>query len=76
MKGRSLLLLRASLGLLVLLGVWKSAVDPWGWYLAGADVLFHPSLIVFAASLVLWGFGNEDRLVVGGRRGATVRDGR
>ena len=48
-----------------LLGVWKSVVDPWGWYLEGANVLFYPSLIIFAASLVLWGFHDEDRLVVG-----------
>ena len=29
-----------------LLGVWKSVVDPWGWYLEGANVLFYPSLIM------------------------------
>ena len=50
-----------------LLGVWKSVVDPWGWYLEGANVLFSPSLIIFAASLVLWAFRYEDRLVVGRR---------
>lgn len=48
-----------------LLGVWKSIVDPWGWYLKGANVLFYPSFIIFAASLVLWAFQDEDRLVVG-----------
>lgn len=52
-----------------LLGVWKSIVDPWGWYLRGANVLFYPSFIIFAASLVLWAFREEDRLVVG-RHGA------
>ena len=36
-----------------LIGVWRSIVDPWGWYLAGAEVLFYPSLIIFAAALVL-----------------------
>jgi uncharacterized membrane protein YphA (DoxX/SURF4 family) len=51
-----------------LLGVWRSVVDPWGWYLKGANVLFYPSLIIFAASLVLWAFRDDDRLVVGGRR--------
>jgi uncharacterized membrane protein YphA (DoxX/SURF4 family) len=51
-----------------LLGVWRSVVDPWGWWLEGANVLFYPSLIIFAASLVLWAFADEDRLVVGGRR--------
>ena len=59
-----------------LLGVWRSVVDPWGWYLDGANVLFYPSLIIFAASLVLWAFRDEDHLVVGGRRGAPVRNGR
>ena len=54
-----------------LLGVWKSVVDPWGWYLEGANVLFYPSLIIFAASLVLWAFRDEDRLVV--RRRARTR---
>lgn len=47
-----------------LLGVWKSVVDPWGWYLKGANVLFYPSLIIFAASLVLWAFKDDDRFAV------------
>ncbi|WP_237059651.1 DoxX family membrane protein [Microbulbifer sediminum] len=47
-----------------LLGVWRSVVDPWGWYLEGANVLFYPSLIIFAGCLVLWAFRSEDRLVV------------
>jgi uncharacterized membrane protein YphA (DoxX/SURF4 family) len=34
-------------------GVWRSIVDPWGWYLQGANALFYPSLIILAASLVL-----------------------
>lgn len=49
-----------------LLGVWKSIIDPWGWWLEGAEALFYPSIIIFAASLVLWAFQDEDRLVVGG----------
>lgn len=48
-----------------LLGVWKSVVDPWGWYLKGANVLFYPSLIIFAAGLVLWAFRDEDQFVLG-----------
>jgi len=36
-----------------LLGVWRSIVDPWGWYLTGSNALFYPSLIIFAAVLVL-----------------------
>lgn len=54
------------------LGVWKSIVDPWGWWLEGANVLFYPSLIILAGSLVLHAFRDEDRLVVGGR--AAARD--
>ena len=50
-----------------LLGVWRSVVDPWGWWLTGANVLFYPSLIIFAGSLVLWAFRDEDQLVVGRR---------
>ncbi len=57
-----------------LLGVWKSVVDPWGWYLEGANVLFYPSLIIFAGSLVLWAFRDEDRLAVG--RGAPATEAR
>lgn len=94
MKSRSLLLLRISLGLLLviwgldklvnveygltyplqlvingatLLGVWKSILDPWGWYMKGGNALFYPSLIIFAGSLVLLAFRDEDRLVVGRR---------
>lgn len=36
-----------------LVGVWRSIVDPWGWYLTGSEVLFYPSIIIFAAVLVL-----------------------
>jgi putative oxidoreductase len=52
-----------------MLGVWKSIVDPWGWVLEGSNALFYPSLIVFAASLVLWAFREEDALALDGRRG-------
>jgi hypothetical protein len=47
-----------------------SVVDAWGWSLEGAHVLFHPSLLIFAASLVLRAFRDDDRRVVGGRRRA------
>jgi hypothetical protein len=43
-----------------LLGVWRSILDPWGWYLSGAEVLFYPSLIIFAAALVLLAEGREE----------------
>ena len=50
------------------LGVWKSIVDPWGWVLEGSNVLFYPSLIILAASLVLWAFRDEDTLTLRKRR--------
>ena len=50
------------------LGVWKSIVDPWGWVLEGTTVLFYPSLIILAASLVLWAFREEDTLALDRRR--------
>lgn len=51
-----------------LLGVWRSVVDPWGWYLEGSNVLFYPSAVVFAAVLVLWALRDEDVLALEGRR--------
>ena len=56
-----------------LLGVWRSVVDPWGWFLQGTNALFFPSLIIFAGVLVLLAFRDDDRWVLG-RRG-TARDG-
>lgn len=51
-----------------LLGVWKSIIDPWGWYLEGANVLFFPSLIIFAAALVLAAFRELDVYSLDARR--------
>lgn len=48
------------------LGVWKSIIDPWEWWLEGTNALFYPSIIIFAGALVLWAFQDEDHLVVGG----------
>lgn len=45
-----------------LIAVSASIIDPWGWYLQGTNVLFYPSLIIFAASLVVIAFREEDRL--------------
>ena len=53
---------------LTAVGVWKSILDPWGWVLEGTNVLFYPSAIVLAASLVLWAFSEEDRLALDARR--------
>lgn len=47
-----------------LLGVWQSVLDPWGWVLEGSNVLFYPSLIIFAGCLVLWAFRSDDRLAL------------
>jgi uncharacterized membrane protein YphA (DoxX/SURF4 family) len=49
------------------LSVWKSIVDPWGWVFADTNVLFYPSLIIFAATLVVWGFKEEDTRALDGR---------
>ena len=50
-----------------LLAVWKSIVDPLGLVFDDAQLLFHPSLIIFAASLVLWAFRDDDRGAADGR---------
>lgn len=59
---------------MTLLGVWKAIVDPWGWWLEGTTVLFYTSLIIFAASLVLWAFQDEDRHALSGPRTASRHD--
>lgn len=52
-----------------LLGVWKSIIDPWGWWMEGTNALFYPSIIIFAGALVLWAFQDDDQLVLlGGSR--------
>lgn len=61
-------LLLAITGMTVL-GVWKSIIDPWGWWLEGTEALFYPSIIIFAGALVLWAFRDEDRLVLFGHPG-------
>lgn len=43
-----------------LVAVFPSIIDPLGWYLEGTNVLFYPSLIIFAASLLLIAFQRED----------------
>ena len=57
-----------------LLAVWKSVVDPLGLVFADARLLFHPSLIIFAAALVLWTFRDGDDAAPG-PRGAATRTG-
>ena len=51
------------------LGVWKSIIDPWGWFLEGSNVLFYPSAIIAAAALLLWGTMDEDRMTLDAKLG-------
>lgn len=55
------------------LSVWKSILDPWGWVLEGTNVLFYPSLVIFAGALVMWAFRDEDTIALDARRGAPGR---
>ncbi len=50
--------------LITALAVWKSILDPWGWFLEGSQVLFYPSIIIFAGAMVLWGTMDEDEMTV------------
>ena len=53
--------------LLTALGVWRSIVDPWGWFLEGSNVLFYPSAIIAAGALLLWGTIDEDAMALDAR---------
>jgi uncharacterized membrane protein YphA (DoxX/SURF4 family) len=53
-----------------LLAVWRSILDPWGWVLEGTNVLFFPSLIIFAASVLLWAFRDTEGYVLDARMAA------
>jgi len=53
-----------------LLAVWRSIIDPWGWYLEGANALFFPSLVIFAGALVLIGFREFDVYSLDARKSA------
>lgn len=54
---------------ITLLGVWKSIIDPWGWYLDGAKILYHPSLIIFAGAFALQAFRGDDTVTLDARLG-------
>lgn len=47
-----------------LFAVFASVIDPWGWFIEGTNVLFYPSLIVFAGSLLLVAYRDEDSLAL------------
>lgn len=51
-----------------MLGVWRSIVDPWGWTFEDANVLFYPSLIIFAGAWVLWTAQAHERWTLDARR--------
>jgi len=65
---RYVYVINAVLAGLTLAGVWQSVIDPWGWFLSGSNVLFFPSLIVFAASLVLIALRAEDTFCLDAKR--------
>ncbi len=49
-----------------LVAVWTSIVDPFKLMLDGGNLIFYPSLIIFAGAFVLMAFRAEDRLVLDG----------
>lgn len=53
---------------LTLVGVWRSVLDPWGWYLGQTNALFFPSLIIFAGVLILVAFRDVDSFVLARKR--------
>ena len=48
-----------------LMAVMQSVIDPWSWVFEGSNALFYPSLIIFAASLLLIAYRDEDKWVLG-----------
>jgi hypothetical protein len=53
-----------------LLALWRSIIDPWGWYLEGANALGFASFVIFAGALVLMGFREFDLYSLDARRSA------
>lgn len=45
-----------------LLAVWKSIVDPFKLMMDGGNLIFYPSLIIFAGAFVLYAFRDESAL--------------
>jgi uncharacterized membrane protein YphA (DoxX/SURF4 family) len=60
--------LQAAINGASLIAVFPSIIDPLGWYLTGTNVLFYPSLIIFAGSLLLIAFQREDRFTLDASR--------
>ncbi len=51
-----------------LLAVWRSIVDPFKLVMQGGNLIFYPSLIIFAGALVLLAFREQDSLALDARR--------
>ena len=52
-----------------LLAVWKSIIDPWGFFLEGGNLVFYSSAVIFAGILVGWSHMDEDELSLDHKRG-------
>lgn len=64
MRGLTYPVLIAITGI-TLAAVWRSILDPLGFVFAeGTNVLFFPSLIVFAGALVLMAFKDDDKYAI------------
>lgn len=49
---------------ITMLAVWKSIIDPWGFFLEGGNLVFYSSAVIFAAILVGWSSLEEDSLAL------------
>ena len=50
-----------------LVAVWKSIIDPFKVVLQGGNLIFYPSLIIFAAGVVLLAFREQDTIALDAR---------
>ena len=50
-----------------LLAVWKSIIDPFKLVVQGGNLIFYPSLIIFAGALVLLAFREQDDIALDAR---------
>lgn len=50
-----------------LLAVWKSIIDPLKLVMQGGNLIFYPSLIIFAGALVLLAFREQDVVALDAR---------
>ena len=49
---------------ITLVAVWKSIVDPWGFFLEGGNLVFYSSAVIFAGILVGWSSIEQDSLAL------------